>query len=170
MNKELTQHIDEAFAELETLTDSFLEPLINEVPFEGSWTPGQVADHILKSQKGVLELLYGKTAPADRDPGQFIGHLRDVFMDFSSKMTSPDFVLPSNKPLEKSRLIERIKTARVAWKEILKTHDLTLLYTDFTLPGSPPMTGIEWTHFVLYHTKRHNNQLKNIADRVNQLT
>ena len=168
MNKELATQLDTAFQELEELIHSFMEPLINEVPFEGSWTPGQVADHILKSQKGVLQVLNGKTEVANRKPDEYVHGLKDVFMDFSTKMKSPDFVLPANQPLDKSKLLERVTTARKGWEEAMKL-DLTLICLDAILPGSPPMTRLEWSSFVLFHTKRHNNQLARMLDHVNQL-
>ena len=40
----------------------FSEEQLNIVPFEGSWTGGQVGEHLLKSA-GVVEAIYGRTAP-----------------------------------------------------------------------------------------------------------
>jgi hypothetical protein len=38
---------------------SIRQEQINTVPFPGSWTAGQVAEHILLSASGVLEVIQG---------------------------------------------------------------------------------------------------------------
>ncbi len=43
------KEIDETFAELQRLISSFDQEQINIVPFEGSWTAGQLAQHVIIS-------------------------------------------------------------------------------------------------------------------------
>ena len=46
--------------------DGFKPERLNKVPFEGSWTPGQVAEHITKAQAGTPALLHRKAEYAGR--------------------------------------------------------------------------------------------------------
>lgn len=134
----------------------------NKIPFEGSWTAGQASEHATKSLKGIAQTLSGKTENTDRDPGQYVPDLKKQFLDFTIKMKSPDFLIPSNGPHDKSNALE---TARKAFDRIAEanaTFDLTATCLDFQFPGTGPMTRLEWLHFVLSHTKRHTHQLKNI--------
>jgi hypothetical protein len=55
----------------------------------------------------VPDLLNQKAEPANREPGEKEVAIKKVFLDFSIKMKSPDFVLPSDEPLNKEELDER---------------------------------------------------------------
>src|ERR1700744_2376376 len=92
-----------------TAKDEFLKALdlfdqdnINTVPFEGSWTGGQVAEHILKSVSGILETLNSPSKPTERNPEEFVKPLGDAFLNMDIKFQSPDFIIPSDSPKDKS--------------------------------------------------------------------
>jgi hypothetical protein len=133
----------------------------NTVPFEGSWTAGQVTDHILKSL-GV-EILYGKTTTTDRPPDQQVALLADIFLDFTTKLKSPDFILPSDEPQDKQ---VRLKDANDRFNKLVeaaKTLDLVQICLDFEMPVMGGLTRLEFLWFYVFHTKRHTYQLQNIA-------
>lgn len=159
---EIKKELPDALLALQENIDRFTEDELNRIPFEGSWTAGQVADHIMKSQEGVFGLMRGKTAPSERDPGEYIEGLKAVFMDFTTKLKSPDFVLPSTLPVRKKDLLERIEKIQISAKEIFSGLDLSEICLEFVLPDSPPMTRLEWSSFLLFHTLRHNRQIRNI--------
>src|SRR5260221_2691509 len=85
----------------------FSEEQLNIVPFEGSWTGGQVAEHLLKSA-GVADVVFGHTAPTSRPPDEKVPMLR-IFLDFSIKMKSPDFIIPSDGFHPKKPLIDGLR-------------------------------------------------------------
>ena len=167
MKQVLVQNIDSSFDALEELVASFTDEQLNSIPLENSWTAGQVADHIIKALSGSAKTLHGKTETIDREAGEKIKAINDVFLDFTSKMKSPDFILPGNGPFKKTELLTAIEKIR---KEILETSnlDLSLLCLDFELPGFGKFTRLEWLHFFLAHTQRHTNQLKNIYHTLNK--
>jgi uncharacterized damage-inducible protein DinB len=138
----------------------------NSTPFEGSWTGAQVAEHILKSVVGIVDLLYTDTKPTSRQPDEKVNAIREVFLDFSIKMQSPDFVLPRNEPIEKEEMIEAWKATKAKLLESINTLDLSATCTVFELPGSGKYTRTEWIWFAIYHTQRHTHQLKNIYEIV----
>ena len=51
--KELLKQFEETEREFYNVLASFTQEQLNESPFEGSWTAAQVADHMLKSKKGI---------------------------------------------------------------------------------------------------------------------
>jgi len=167
MKEALVQNIGTTFSELEKTVSSFPEEQINVIPFENSWTAGQVAEHIVKALGGAARTLNGKTEISDRDPGEKIKAINDLFLDFTTKMKSPDFILPGNESHTKNELLPAIDKLK---KEILGLTDLDLsvLCLGFELPGFGKFTRLEWIHFFLAHTQRHTHQLKNIYSILNK--
>ncbi len=92
---------------LQTIS-SFPEEKFNTVPFEGSWTAAQVSDHILKSVSGIQEMLYTTTKPTARQPDEKVGAIKAMFLDFTTKMKSPDFVLPRKYTHRKRKNVSRL--------------------------------------------------------------
>ncbi|WP_431210462.1 hypothetical protein ACQ86N_31300 [Puia sp. P3] len=74
--------------------NQFSEEKLNKVPYEGSWTAGQVGEHLVKSA-GVAEVVYGRVGPTSRPPDEKLPVLR-MFLDFSIRMSSPGFIVPSD--------------------------------------------------------------------------
>lgn len=168
MEKQLLAEMEQTAATFEELAASFTQEQINTMPFEGSWTPGQVIDHVLKSLSKISSAVYATTTPSDRDPALRVAPIRNLFLDFDKKLNSPDFILPDTTPLQKEvllasskRLFEKIITA-------INTLDLSVLCLDFQAPRSDKFTRLEWIYFILYHTQRHIHQLKKIAAVVNK--
>ena len=166
MKEELKKEIESSTNDLVDLISSFSAEEINKVPFEGSWTPGQVADHILKSQKGILQMTKGNVEETDRDPAEKIEGLRRTFLDFTIKMNAPDFILPSKEPLDQQKLLERARKNGKEVSDAVDSMNLNVLCMDFTFPNSGPMTRLEWLYFIVFHTRRHNHQLKNMTEKI----
>lgn len=164
MAKEILSEMTNTTAKLLQTISSFPEENFNTVPFEGSWTAAQVSDHILKSVSGIHELLYTTTKPTSRQPDEKLESIRAMFLDFSTKMKSPDFVLPRNTPLEKGRVLTAWEGTKAKITEAVKTLDLSATCTAFEIPGFGEFTRSEWAWFAIYHIQRHTHQLKNIYD------
>ncbi|MGZ3812826.1 MAG: DinB family protein, partial [Mucilaginibacter sp.] len=131
-------------------------------PFEGSWTGGQVAEHVLKSVSGILENIKGTTVPTERNPGEHVKQLGDFFLNMDIKMKSPDFILPSNTPKNKSMLMASLEETLERIESTAVTDDLSVSCTTFEMSMLGPLTKLEWISFASFHTQRHTNQLKNI--------
>jgi hypothetical protein len=169
MEKVLLTAIDDTFNELIRLIASFDQEQINVVPFKGSWTAGQVVEHIIKSDGGFVQLLNGPVRDTEGEPDAHIAELKRVFLDFTIKMKAPDFIQPEDTFYEKFYLLSSIQDIKSGLEQAIATKDLTKTCTTFELPGSGYPTGLEAVHFVLYHTQRHIYQLKNIYERVTSL-
>ncbi|MFD2872199.1 DinB family protein [Mucilaginibacter ximonensis] len=134
---------------------------INAVPYKGSWTAAQVTEHVLKAI-GV-EVLYGQTRVTNRDIGEKIKPVSDLFLNMDIKMQSPDFIYPSDKEYEKQELLELVNDKFTRLLEAAKTLDLSLTCLDFEVPTLGPFTRLEFIWFYIVHTQRHTFQLQKIA-------
>jgi hypothetical protein len=151
--------------ELQQTLASFSGEALNKIPFTGSWTAGQVIDHLLKSY-GVVETLNGKVAGTQRDPLAHDEGIRNIFLDFSTKLEAPDFIIPDEKIFSKQQQMDDLKKRSQEIIHSAETLDLSLTCLDFELPTIGHLTRAEWLYFVSYHTRRHIRQLKNIARAV----
>jgi hypothetical protein len=162
MKTETLNEVTETTDELLNLISSMSEEQLNKIPFEGSWTAGQVTDHISQSFGGVVQTVNDNAIPTERDPGKKIELIKSIFLDFTTKMTSPDFVLPSQPPHKKEVLIADLNTMKDQITEAIKTLDLTETHMNFEIPGFGKFTRLEWINFLIYHMQRHTYQIKNI--------
>jgi hypothetical protein len=136
-------------------------PEINEPKPNNNWTVGQVCEHIILSSLIVLETLKGKTEIAEKDRELKDEIIKVVFLDFSQKMTSPDFIQPVQKSYSKEETLSTIQNLKSEILEISKESDLELVCLDFELPDFGQFTVYEWIIFCLCHTQRHTKQIEN---------
>ena len=160
--KELLKQFEETEREFYNVLASFTREQLNESPFEGSWTAAQVADHMLKSKRNIPELLSGPSRITTREPDEMVETINNTFLDFTTKMKSPDFIIPTDEPANKEELLKALSEVKERIKATSATIDLTNTITSFPFPGLGEFTGYEWILFVVCHTKRHTHQLKNI--------
>ncbi len=155
LSEEIKKTLEEFISHISGLTNEEL----NTIPFAGSWTAGQVADHILKSTDGIPD---SRTDQVSRPPDQQVEAIKSTFLDFTIKFQSPEFIIPTTGPFETDVItskLERIKKQNVA---IALTKDLSRLCTEFDFPGFGHLTRYEWLKFIVFHTQRHIHQLKKI--------
>lgn len=144
----------------------FSQEQLNEVPFAGSWTPGQVGQHLLKSETGVSELFRGNKQKPDRDPDALSPQIRAIFLDFSTKFDAPEFIVPDNTPQDRAQLLQALERNREEILRLAAENDLDLQLQDFAVPQLGELTGREWLTFVTVHSLRHVNQLKKIHQHI----
>ena len=146
---------------LDTLA-SFNDEQFNTQPSYGGWTAGQVAEHLLLSG-GVAEAVHGNTTPTtDRKPDAYCAMIAGIFLDFSTRLQSPDFILPSGGYHDKP---EMLKKTKLVWERIgegIDALDLSVTCTDFEMPTVGHLTRLEWLWFYVWHSQRHLRQLNNI--------
>jgi len=167
MPQQIIHQLEEAFNETIILLSSFNEKDINTVPFKDSWTAAQVGRHLFKSEDGIDTLFTAPGKPANRPPDANTEELKKTFLDFSTKMKSPDFIVPEDKDYNKQELVQSLTDANDKILKAVTANDLTQmagLSDDHPLKGS---TKLEIVHFITYHTMRHNHQIKKIKEAVN---
>jgi len=159
--EELLTAIGEAVSDMGGLMESLDEIQVNTIPFEGSWTAGQLFNHVTKSINGMPGAMLKETAQAERDSEEKIAVFKKTFLDFSTKMKSPEIVIPDDGPFQKQASIQALTISFEKMKEPTKKANLNELLTGLPMGE---VTKLELLHFVLYHTQRHLHQMKKIAD------
>lgn len=160
--KELLSSFDDTTTELVNALSIFTAEELNTVPFEGSWTAGQVGEHLLKSNSGIANLLMGNTQPAERPLNEKVELIESIFLDFTKKAKSAQVIWPSDEPKEKEKLIGSLQATMDNIRQIADSKDLSLICMDFPFPGSGEFSRWEWVTFVICHSKKHIYQIKNI--------
>ena len=167
MKKDIVQEFEDSTAELLQTLSSFTNEQFNRVPFEGSWTAGQVAEHLYKSELNLVRIMKGNTRKTEgREPEANEEALRETFLNFDIKFQSADFILPSDEPKNPPEFIERFNKTRENIRKIIQTEDLNLTCADFPFPGMGELTSHEWICFLNCHSIRHARQMKNIYHKL----
>jgi hypothetical protein len=159
---QLSDTFNEVTDELVGLLASLGHEQINKVPFEGSWTAGQLARHIIKSDEGFATMLHGPDKDTDRKPDEKVAQIRTMFLNFNIKMKSPEFVRPEIIDYDKEVVLQSLKKAQASITDAVQTKDLAKTCTAFEVPTIGALTRLEAINFVIYHTKRHVHQLTKI--------
>jgi hypothetical protein len=158
-NNILTQ-TSNAVSAISDLMGTVDEEMVNTIPFDGSWTAPQLLRHVSKSMQGMAKAMKMKAKPATRNPQERIEGLKNVFLDFSKKLTQPDFLIPENQVYKKQPAIDELNKSFREFKGNTSRANL-----NEQVEGLPlgPITKLEIIHFVLFHTKRHLHQMENIC-------
>lgn len=159
VRQQLQKEISDTFQELINTLSAFKEEQFNLAPQEGSWTPGQIAEHLIKSVSAIPD---EHTQATQRAYDERVAPIRDLFLNFTIKMSSPDFVRPGKGPHDKTEMVKTFAGIRHYLEEATRTTDLEATCTDFELPTFGTLTRYEWIKFFVFHTQRHIRQLKQV--------
>lgn len=166
MNSDILTTFDDTTQQLLRTITSFNDVQFNETPAGGGWTAGQVAEHLYKSESWISDILNGDAKPTTRQPDQHVETIKAVFLDFSTKLKSPDFIIPSDGWHERNKLHDVLMHNRAVIKQLAATRDMTQTFTKSSMPVMGELTGIEFLTFAICHAMRHTQQLKNIYRKV----
>ncbi|RZK25915.1 MAG: DinB family protein, partial [Flavobacterium sp.] len=156
MNKEaIIRDFDGAFSALENAMRLFNNDDFNEIPFEESWTAAQVVQHIILSIENFPGTLSGKTEETTRAIDQFIPTLKDIFLNFQTKMKSPDFIKPVLKSYDLDEQLAKVSNIVADIRQAIEKQDLSKTCLDFQFPSLGFITGLESIYFIIFHTQRH---------------
>ena len=166
-NQEITKELHKCRKELLETIMTFDNASFNKVPFEGSWTAGQVTEHLLKSSAGVSGILIGPTEMAQRAADEKEPALRAIFLDFSKKAKAGAAILPGDGPHDRDQLYAAFMTVFDQLEPLGKTQDLAEICTAFSFPTLGDLSRFEWFAFVTYHAHRHTHQMRDILHKLN---
>ncbi|TPG38448.1 DinB family protein [Flavobacterium pectinovorum] len=168
MKTELKQEIETTFGQLYQAISLFTQNEINLIPFEGSWTAGQVTRHIIKATTGFHQICDGNTKKLHAAFDEKVPIIKKIFLDFNSKYNSPEFIYPETKDYDKTELLSTLQKIENEMLDIAENYDLTLTCMDFEIPGIGNLTIYELLTFGISHSKRHTHQLQNIYKVINK--
>lgn len=152
----------EAFQDLIGSLNDINNEEFNLIPFEGSWTAGQLGKHMAMSNKGFLQLINGPIKETERDPQKWVETIKSDFLDFTTKTKSPSFVSPELKAYDKQLIISSLEKIMHGTIHAIETLNLSDTCAIFELPVYGYLTRYEALTFMIYHTKRHTRQLQEI--------
>lgn len=138
------------------------ETIWDKNPSEKSWSVGQVMEHILKANTGLGDFVGKNVVETDRPVDEKVAFLKSVFLDFSLKMQSPDFICPVEAKHDKQKQLNGLIAIKNEIVQIIETLDLSKTCMNFELPTFGYLTRFEWINFALFHTQRHTQQIRNI--------
>src|SRR5262249_26016041 len=153
-DQQLITEVEETGSTLLRVLAAFSEQQLNTVPFAGSWTGGQVAEHLIKSG-GLTEVIYGEVVDPRRAPDEKGDTIKGAFLDFTMKLQSPDFIVPSAGPHSKREVMDRLAKIWDGLGKAVRELDLVPLCQGFELPVIGKLTRLEWVWFYVAHTQRH---------------
>lgn len=169
MKEQLILEFDKTTEDLLPTLSLFSDEEFNRIPFEGSWTAGQVAEHLYKSESNIPNVLNGNSKETERDPFANTVIIKQIFLDFTTKLKSPEFILPTAGEKNKDFFIKAFKGTRKDLRNLIAIKDLNRTYTDFPFPQVGDFTGWEWICFATSHSARHIRQMKMIHEKLKAL-
>ena len=161
----LRRSLEEGFNRFINSFNDFDHDEVNRIPFPGSWTPAQVASHIILATDGVPD---SSTKPADRDAGALLDKIRPWWEDLNQKFQSPEPLRPDDKARNKHELLSELDRVNEKDLALVDNAELSAVCLDFELPSIGYLTRYEWLWFIEMHLNRHTFQLKNMRLKMSQ--
>jgi len=166
INEEIAKEAEQTLTGLIGEVERVPAEKFNIVPFEGSWTAGQLTQHMVMSNSGFADLLNGPVKDTERAPDAAVEEIKSIFLNFEIKLTSPDFIRPEKKNYDKDGLLAALSGIKADITTAAATLDLSKTCLSFELPVLGYVTRLEAFSFVICHTQRHIHQLKNIYTKL----
>lgn len=151
--------------ELLSLLEALDDVRMNQVPFPGSWTAGQLGEHLLKSFRAI-DLSQVQAAPVQRPSDMKIPQIDAVFLDFTTKYQSAESIVPSAERISGRILVNELRKTTDGIAVYAREHDLSFTCPDFEFIGFGDLTAREWIRFLTVHSRRHVRQLRNILSHL----
>ena len=164
--EKLFEETKQTFADFQSLFAKFRESQVNQVPFVGSWTAGQLVEHVNLSNAGFAEVMNGETENTFRKPDEKVEDIKRVLLDFDLKLNAPDFIVPPEKEYDKIVQLDRLAEIESGILKVVSTLDLSATCKAFELPQMGYLTRLEAIYFVIFHTQRHTRQLATIFNKL----
>lgn len=161
LKQDLQAVFDKAISALKGIDNNTL----NAATFEDSWTPGQVAEHIIICCREIPD---NQTEPSTRRIDEHVKQLQEMFLDMEQKFKSAPAVTPRQPSHQKEELLVALSANCDTTTNIVTQKDLSALCLDMEFPFMGYLTRYEWLRFIEVHTKRHITQVNNIKRLLRQ--
>jgi hypothetical protein len=167
MQEELINEIGTFHQDLNRTLSRFSDETLNTVPFEESWTAGQVTEHIIKSQLYIIaQLSEGPVSTADRLYDQEVNTMQEIFRDKESKAKTDESIAPGPPTHDLKKLLETLQKQKEQQIKIIKTRKLEEFISMLEFPGIGHLSRYEWMHMMKEHGQRHRRQIDNIYTKL----
>jgi hypothetical protein len=134
---------------------SFDSEDFNKRTADGSWTPGEIAEHLLRLDIAINRILQGSSRMTNRDPDEKSANIKHVFLNLDRKLQAPSEIQPTDTIKDPFSIIAKIRSERHKMIEMIQTKDLSETCTSFSHHAFGEMTRLEWIYLSIYHAERH---------------
>ena len=165
---------EELIVEIENVNQEFIQRLskfsldkLNKTKTEESWTAGQVTEHIIKSNEGILnQILNGVATTTNRPFDEQVDLIKNIFRS-KDKMKTATVLEPHQPPHDLEDLMNSLNQQKAQQIEAIKEKELKELSSKLQFPPAPNgLTRYEWLIFMIEHTRRHGKQIENIYKEI----
>lgn len=165
--EDLISEMENVNREFFQLLSKFSPDELNKIKSEESWTAGQVTEHIIKSNGGILsQLLNGDTTPTTRPFDEQVDLIKNIFRSKDKMKTAP-VLEPNLPPHDLQDLLKSLNQQKAQQIETIKEKELKELSSQLQFPPAPNgLTRYEWLIFMIEHTRRHGKQLESIYQEI----
>lgn len=160
----LTNNINKTFNDLITILSGINEKDLNRIPFENSWSIGQVVEHIILCGNGIPD---HKTDISTRRQNEKVPILKKIFSNMDEKSKADPALTPHGFDHKPHDLINQLKAIGEKLRSIATERNLNAICLDMEFPTLGLLTRYEWLSFICFHTQRHTRQIKNILNLLN---
>ncbi len=158
---EIETALNESTAKLFREIGRFTPHSFNLSPGPG-WSAGQVTEHILLTDIAVFRVLQGELSFAGRKSDEKLPLIQAALVDRSRKLEATSAATPSDLLKDPFSLQEKIMRERNSIIQFLNTIEEDSLCVSRPHRFLGDLTITEWVWFLVYHTDRHIEQIKQI--------
>lgn len=159
---ELVTLLEDSRRQFEELTALTTGEAWNQPPAEGKWSVGEVAEHLVLAEEGILAFaqsaLEGEIDPEwEARTATTVENLIATLGDRSQKFQAPEQFQP-NGEMSRAELIEKFGMLRARTLDYARTTDDPV--KGYTIEGPPGKMNVhQWLGLIGAHTLRHNAQI-----------
>lgn len=158
------EHMKEVRGELLNEVESVSEEKFHQKPEDGSWSVGQLVDHLQKIEN-VLTETFKQIAPSAEDRKAEEKNL-EIVTDRSYKKAAPESVAPGEEPINREEVLMALTEARRDLMAYVDMLDFDLSAKSLKHPVMGELSVKQWVEFIGYHEERHLDQLREIKRAV----
>jgi hypothetical protein len=134
----------------------------NQKPADGKWSAREIAEHLLLLDQKLNVILSTTPIDPERDPQQKVSLIQTALLNRTNAYTAPTYLLPTGPDQEPATIAQQILTEREKIMAYTTANDMNLLYHEVKHPMLGRLTGVEWIHFLIVHTERHLEQMREL--------
>lgn len=164
---ELSKELTIVNAEFKKLIESFSDNQFFKSPKTDMWSAAEIAEHVILSDHEMYKSVTGRTSETERAPDLYTDQLKAVFLNFDSKMKSPDFIIPKGKFKTKHATLKAFDEVVMKLQDAANNLDLSKTCEEIVVQEFKGSTRLEVLYFTVVHTQRHAHQMNKLAAIIN---
>lgn len=148
------------FAKLVSVIETTPEDLYNKE--SAGWNAAQIIEHIIMATNGFKDFLTEITEISDDQYDLNIEAIRELMLNTTVKLKSPDFLIPAIKDYDKSIHLLSLSNLQAEINDCITTLDFDKRCLTAEMPAFGYRSIYEWLNFSIFHILRHTYQLETL--------